>query len=317
MRRALVTLASLGALLVFAPGASANAFFVECGSSHVANDDPIVFPGQVGASHRHEFFGATSASANSTDTELRTSPTTCAHRADTASYWAPSLEVNGKLITGSLRAYYERAGKKRAAAPPPGLRVISGDMRATDPQSMRLTSWLCTGAAGMTKEQRTPPACTVGQRLAAWVRFPDCWNGRQLDSADHRSHLARSWKGRCPATHPVELMRVAMLISWNVRPRTAASITLGGGVLASTGMHADFWNTWQQPALSALRWSCIEVARTCGEVRSKPSRARSGVVVGARVTRLAARVALASRQLGLRREGEHQGNGHALHHGVR
>lgn len=255
------------ATLTAAPTASANSFVVRCASSHLRNDDPIVFPGRPGASHRHEFFGASNVHAGSTAAELRAAPTTCAHAADTASYWAPSLEVDGRLVRGDLHAYYERAGKSRAAAPPQGLRVIAGDMRAATPQSMRVTTWQCVGRVPR-PETRTVPACRAGERLGAWIRFPDCWNGRQLDSPDHRSHLARSWKGTCPSTHPVPIMRLAMRVTWNVRPRTPDAITLGGGALSSTGMHADFWNTWRQPALVDLRWQCIEVARNCGEVRT-------------------------------------------------
>jgi len=109
--------------------------------------------------------------------------------------------------------------------------------------------------------------CTAGERLAAWVKFPDCWNGRTLDSADHRSHLAYAARGRCPASHPVELMRLALLVSWPVRPSGADRVSLGDGRLPATGMHADFWNAWHMPSLHQLRWDCIEVPQPCGTVR--------------------------------------------------
>ncbi len=147
--------------------------------------------------------------------------------------------------------------------------MIAGDMHAMEPQSMRVTTWQCRGVRSVSHETRTVQKCRAGQQLAAWVRFPDCWNGRTLDSADHRSHVARSWKGRCPSTHPVAMMRVAMLLTWPRRPASATAVTLGGGKLMATGLHADFWNTWRQPALTALRWKCIEVASNCGEIRSK------------------------------------------------
>jgi hypothetical protein len=38
-------------------------------------------------------------------------------------------------------------------------------------------------------------------------------------------------------------------------------------MIRPAGFHADFWNTWHQPALRQLRWDCIEVAAPCGEVR--------------------------------------------------
>jgi hypothetical protein len=255
-----------------APTAAASAFQVSCPSSHVAGDDPIVFPGLAGAAHRHEFFGATNADAHSTTQSLLGSPTTCLHHRDTAAYWTPSLEVVGRLRRGRLVAYYQRAGKDRAAAPPLGLRMIAGAAGAASPQPLAVTSWQCTGI-GSTRSSahsRTIPRCLPGQQLSSWVRFPDCWDGRRLDSPDHASHMAYARAGRCPATHPVELMRLVIRVTWPTRPRDASVVRLGGGMLAPTAMHADFWNSWHMPTLRQLRWDCIEVARPCGELTTPP-----------------------------------------------
>ncbi len=246
--------------------AAANAFHVACASSHVRTDDPIVFPGEPGRSHRHEFFGARTARASSTTRSLLRSRTTCEHRDDTASYWAPSLEVAGRLRRGRLVAYYRRNGKDRAAAPPLGLRIIAGTPHSHGLQPMRVVSWQCTGMgrARSGRHARVVPRCRVGQQLSGWIRFPDCWNGRNLDSADHRSHMAYSRAGTCPATHPVGVMQLVMRITWPTRPRDASVVTLGHGHVGATGLHADFWNAWRMPALHQLRWDCIEVARPCG-----------------------------------------------------
>jgi hypothetical protein len=249
--------------------AAAKSFVVKCASTHVAGDDPIVLPGQPGAAHRHEFFGARGVTAGSTAPQLHRARTSCRLRADTAAYWAPTLEVDGRLVRGSLAAYYSRAGKARGAAPPAGLKLLAGDPHATQPQSLLVTSWTCVGARGAPRRAKQVPVCTRGERLGAWIVFPDCWDGRNLDSANHRTHVAAAWKGRCPRTHPVELMQLSMLVSWPTRPARDARITLAGGRLAATGMHADFWNTWQQPTLRQLRWDCIEVAADCGERSSR------------------------------------------------
>lgn len=256
------------ACLVSVTPAAANQFHVECPSSHVASDDPIVFPGQPGASHRHEFFGARTAAAASTAEQLETGATSCGLRSDTAAYWVPTLEINGRSARGHLTVYYQRAGKRSAAAPPRRLRLIAGNMRATTRQSMLVTHWQCTGRPTRFADR---PACRRGERLAAWLLFPDCWDGRRIDSPDHTSHLAYAWKARCPATHPVELMRIAYRVTWPVRPTAAATVTFGGGALGATGMHGDFWNTWRQSALYQLRWDCLEVARACGVVSDRPA----------------------------------------------
>lgn len=268
MRRIAALALSLVASLAVASPAAATSFHVDCASSHVANDDPIVLPGRPGGAHRHEFFGARSTDAHSTTATLRRSGTTCTHSRDTAAYWVPSLEVAGQLRRGTMRAYYQRAGKRRAAAPPAGLRVIAGDPRARTPQPLHVASWQCVGSArtASSRQSRLVPRCGRGQRLAAWVRYPDCWDGRRLDSPDHRSHMAYARRGSCPSSHPVELMRLVTRVTWPVRPQEPAAVRLAGGTLGATGIHGDFWNAWHQPTLRQLRWDCIEVTRPCGAV---------------------------------------------------
>jgi hypothetical protein len=264
MRLTVCCLTAMLAMIVAAPtSANANSFVVACTSSHVSQDDPIVFPGAPGDAHEHEFFGATTTSASSTTASLMRSSTSCGLRADTAAYWAPTMLVHGVRVTGMLHAYYERAGKRRAAAPPLGLRMIAGNPESTVSQGMRVTSWQCVDG-GRSTQYNTVPRCRRGERLAAWVRFPDCWDGRHLDPADHRSHMAYAVAARCPASHPVELMRLALRVTWPVRPQHPGAVRLAGDMLAATGMHADFWNAWHEPALRQLRWDCIEVARPCG-----------------------------------------------------
>ena len=55
-----------------------GAFRFICGAGQLTNDDPIVYPGQPGKSHLHQFYGNTSANANSTYPSLRsTGDSTC------------------------------------------------------------------------------------------------------------------------------------------------------------------------------------------------------------------------------------------------
>ncbi|MCW2949097.1 MAG: hypothetical protein JWN41_110 [Thermoleophilia bacterium] len=266
---ACILLASTCAIAMRAPArAAAASFVVKCASTHVASDDPIVFPGRPGAAHRHEFFGARGVTAHATAAQLHHRSSSCRLRADTAAYWAPSLEVDGRLVRGSLAAYYSRANKLRAAALPAAIKIVAGDVRAVATQPARVTVWQCVGRRNGKQLRRVPTTCARDQRLAAWVRFPDCWNGRDLDAPDHRSHMAYAIGGACPATHPVAVMQLSLLVTWPVQPRARQRVTLGGGALGPTGMHADFWNTWQQPTLRQLRWNCIEVAADCGELWS-------------------------------------------------
>lgn len=72
-----------------------GAFRSACEMSHLAYDDPIVFPGQPGVSHLHQFFGNPTTNANSTFASLRGAPGsgdtfTCGGRGiNKSAYWTP------------------------------------------------------------------------------------------------------------------------------------------------------------------------------------------------------------------------------------
>ena len=78
------------------------------------------------------------------------------------------------------------------------------------------------------------------------VNFPDCWDGRRLDSADHRSHMAYSVNGNCPSTHKVAVPFMRMLILY---PAVARGSTVASGRFSE---HGDFINAWDQEALDEL-----------------------------------------------------------------
>jgi hypothetical protein len=242
-------------------------FLTVCRFSHRAADDPIVFPGVPGASHSHDFFGNRTTNAASTYDSLRAADTTsCNRTGDTAAYWAPSLLLDGQLVEPlGINAYYRTGGKDPASiqAFPAGLRMIAGDARATAAQPLRVTSWGCFGEAQM-RPQATPPTCPFDGRtngLKLTVRFPDCWDGVNLDSADHKSHMAYSMRGQCPASHPVPVPMIVL----NVRYATAGgpSAVLASGNSPYTG-HADFFNAWDQAMLEQLVRACLNASVHCG-----------------------------------------------------
>jgi hypothetical protein len=220
-----------------------------CLPNHEGMDDPIVYPGKPGASHDHVFFGNLTTNAFSTYASLIGKPTSCRIGADHAAYWIPALYANGmEILPRFANAYYLADGARgHIVAFPPGLKVITGDSHATVPQSTRMLGWKCANQA-VEMLSPTPTACpaTVNQVLV--MRFPDCWNGRDLDSADHKSHLAFRVRGVCPSGYPIALPR----LSFNVHYRlsTLSGLTLASGSIFSA--HADFFNAWNQGTLVAL-----------------------------------------------------------------
>lgn len=232
-------------------------FVSPCGFSHRAADDPIVFPGRPGAAHSHDFFGNRSTDAHSTRSSLLRRSTTCHRPSDTAAYWVPTLSQNGRRLTPVTSHLYYRVGKKPFAGVrphPPGLRVIAGNSKATGPQGIGVTSWHCgTEPDGRFLHRTEVPLCARGRQLHLQVRFQDCWDGRRLDSADHKSHVAYSVRERCPSSHPVSLPKVNFIVAYPTRGGLGVTLSSGSRYTA----HADFFNAWNQRALADLVRRCI------------------------------------------------------------
>ena len=237
--------------------------FVEsCRFSHVAPDDPIVFPGKAGASHDHTFVGNRTTSASSSHGSLRTGATTCMRAADTAAYWVPALRQNGvPVFPMGATIYYRRATLDEVRPFPNDFRMIAGSATATEPQGGRVTWWSCGLASGMAPSS-TVPTCPAarGSFLRLHVRFPSCWDGRQLDSADHQSHVAYPRAARCPSTHPVELPAITQIFRYPTRGGEGFELASGGQFSA----HADFLNAWHPGALRQLVDRCLNALVHCG-----------------------------------------------------
>ena len=235
-------------------------FISLCRFSHRAPDDPIVYPGQPGVSHDHSFVGNTSTNASSTLASLHRAGTTCNRPGDTAAYWMPTLYVGGRPVPPSGATIYYRRNTLRKVRPfPQGLKMVAGDSLARRPQSILVTYWDCGDLVDVQRSS-SAPTCPDGSSLRLTVNFPDCWNGRSLDSPTHKSHMAYSVGGRCPRRHPVAVPALTVVYRYP---------TLGGptAALASTAQysaHADFVNSWNQRALAKLVSSCLNRLRHCG-----------------------------------------------------
>jgi Domain of unknown function (DUF1996) len=237
-------------------------FVSVCRFSHRAPDDPIVFPGQPGLSHDHSFVGNVTTSAFSTVDSLRAASTTCQRQADTAAYWMPTLLVGANPVAPQAATiYYRRRTVDRVRPFPAGLKMIAGSARAMTPQSLTVTYWNCGAQTGIAPSS-TVPTCpdTRGSSLRLHVNFPDCWDGANLDSADHQSHMAYSMRGRCPATHPVAVPRISLIYKYPIVGGADVTLASGGQLSA----HADFFNAWKQGQLTRLVNSCLNALRHCG-----------------------------------------------------
>jgi hypothetical protein len=240
-------------------------FVTVCEPSHHLPDDPIVSPREPGASHFHEFFGNVDIDADSTTEDVRNADTTCETKADRASYWAPSLlDARGQRIAPEDLAVYYRAGRgvdPTSVEPYPyGLAMIAGEASSTRPQPTGIVGWTCSDSP---IRSETPEDCAGELRLR--VTFPDCWNGSDLDSDDHRGHMAYSSTNGCPDSHPQPVPQLEMVIRYP-HVDDAAGLSLSAGDIVTA--HADFWNLWDPAGLEREVEACIHRDVVCGDTLS-------------------------------------------------
>lgn len=241
-------------------------FLAECPYTHRLPDDPIVFPGLPGGSHMHSFFGNTSTNAHSTVTSLLNADSSCNPRIDLSSYWVPTLYADNVPVepTGTT-FYYLGEGVRddviaRTQPLPLGLRIVAGNAKATQPDDSTISRWSClhAGQVGASKDFVN---CPAGTMLESYLDFPHCWNGRDLDSADHKSHMAYPVAGDCPASHPVVVPKLRQVLRYPVNGDPARfRLASGPGYT----MHGDFFNAWPEAEMEQRVRDCIRPIIKCG-----------------------------------------------------
>lgn len=274
-----------------------GAFRFHCTATHLAYDDPIVYPGQPGRSHLHMFFGNTLADGNSTYESLRkTGESSCRNALNRSAYWVPAL-MNGQgqvVMPQSISIYYKRYPQsdprcKEGAGCiglPRGLRYVFGrTMSGTLPGGGSTTvHFNCDGPGAVPGHYKTLPEaaknCPTGARIGAMVSAPGCWNGRDLDSPDHRSHMAYAiGSAPCPATHPYRIPTFTVGVwydtddtldrSGNTSPTVKtwyfSSDRMAGMAPMTSGMtfHSDWFGAWDDDTLETWIANCIDKHLSC------------------------------------------------------
>ena len=254
-----------------------------CTFSHMNYDDAIVYPGQKGASHLHTYFGNTAADYTSTKASIETTGnSTCSGgTANRTGYWIPALidtKDGTPLKPDSIMIYYKTGYIEGDYVKPfpAGLRMIAGDMKSSSSQPA--IYWFCTTPTGdaQTSHGAIPVDCPVGYTITASINFPFCWDGVNLDSPDHKSHM--SWnvwnndtrKTQCPTTHPVELPMITENIKYKVTEAGAtarwrlASDNYDKTIPGGYSLHADWFNGWDPKVLETFVKNCLQANKDCG-----------------------------------------------------
>lgn len=238
--------------------------------------DPIASFGVTPSMHEHTFYGAKNITANTRPADLRGGPTSAKTAGDTGAMWVPTLIVDGKPIHSTklhCGEYWLAPAKYPVEAPPAGMTYIAGNSHAMGADD------LVPGAVrwhARNGEKFDSPQDVTGQNkgpLKYEVFFPDAWDGTPADvnGVIAPEHFAYSINDVLPAgfTHRIAQLGLQIdLLDANLQPlynpfdkdgNVRISFTCGPWYCA----HADFFNSWNQPALEALVAGCLNKTQAC------------------------------------------------------
>ncbi|KAG9195794.1 hypothetical protein G6011_00915 [Alternaria panax] len=176
------------------------------------------------------------------DLPTRSTCTSCTYSEDFSNYWTASLYFKspengtfqrvpqfanvGLQQDGGMTVYYMSYSAKnnKMTAFKPGFRMIAGDPMAKKANKASICHRCLQNGEGFApcdaKDTAELPNKYCPGGIRATIIFPSCWDGKNLDSPDHKSHVAYSNSGglgtpSCPSTHPVATPQVMYEIMWD------------------------------------------------------------------------------------------------------
>ncbi|MFH8889379.1 DUF1996 domain-containing protein [Streptomyces sp. NPDC017949] len=264
-------------------------FQANCSVSRTAPDDPIVFAGRPGASHDHTFMGNTTTDAFSTTASLSAGGTACTAPGDLSGYWMPTLHNGGRpvLPTGPQVIYYKSGvtDYKSVRPFPKGLRFVVGSPTQTAAEFRGHKGWVEGWECGDSfKNTEFPANCPAGTQLNIRMQSPSCWDGKFLDTPDHKAHMAYpvvkpgNNDNVCPTSHPVALPMVEFKMAFPVSG-DMSQVRLSSG--SGHSFHYDFFNAWDDRTLAALVEHCVKGGLQCDSRGYDETHPEAGAALGA------------------------------------
>ncbi|KAI4719470.1 WSC-domain-containing protein [Aureobasidium sp. EXF-10727] len=275
--------------LAAALAAPAAAFFrMPCpGRIVTERADPIISPGQV-SGHVHTISGGNGFKFDMTYADARSSScSSCPIKQDLSNYWTPSLYYqhqngsfenvhqsgDGQGTYGGMTVYYLQRGgpnNDKLKAFPEGFRMVAGNpfkRNHTDDFESEAVSFVCLDYSAGSSTSDGLPTKNCPDGLRAQVFFPSCWDGVNLDSADHKSHMSYPVggsydSGKCPDSHPVHLISIFYEVNYNVGDfgnmwyGSGQPFVFAQGDPTGFGFHGDFINGWDVPTLQSAVDEC-------------------------------------------------------------
>ncbi|MFE3163262.1 DUF1996 domain-containing protein [Streptomyces sp. NPDC059224] len=278
-------------------GGSTGTFSSSCGvnaNGLFNSDNVIVAPGvSNGAHHFHDYIGNQSNNAFASDDDLAKADTSCADQGDKSTYYWPVLRLQngtqerdadkpgggtegnaGQIVTAKeVTLTFEGNPTSKVTEMPRLLRIITGDAKSfVNGPANANASWSCTGFEDRQLKDKYP-LCPSGSDVVRTFRFQSCWDGRNIDSANHRTHVAfEAADGSCPAGFEA----IPQLVQRIVYDVDAPSLQDGGRTVPLFAVdsfpeqlhkpvtdHGDFINVFDEDLMRKMV-GCINSGRTCG-----------------------------------------------------
>ncbi|MBC7172168.1 MAG: DUF1996 domain-containing protein, partial [Polyangiaceae bacterium] len=201
---------------------------------------------------------------------------------------------------------------KHAAAPDPsviqpyprGLRMIAGTASATPENPADSGAlWACHEENGewrlhIPSCRPNPDPGGAPYHLHLQIRFPQCWDGVNLDSPDHKSHMAQpvyrtGEPTECPPSHPVWLPEVSYQLYFPITAENVGSAgdtsewflasdsyVNGPGSPGGHSAHGDWYMSWNEEVMATFVRYCINERRHCANGELGNGFALSGTLPG-------------------------------------
>ncbi|MFJ9942289.1 DUF1996 domain-containing protein [Streptomyces erythrochromogenes] len=266
--------------------ASKGSFSVNCGrneNGHFNPDNVIVAPGvSNGAHHMHDYVGNVSTDAFSTNDSLARAGTTCGNGDQSTYYWpvlrlrdgkaekdaqAPGGGQDGNVGTilqpKQVTITFKGSPEGKVKAMPRFLRIITGDAKAlTNGTANANASWSCTGFEDRQLKDKYP-ICPKGSDVVRTFSFQSCWDGRNADSANHRTHVAFADRnGRCQKGFTA-IPQLVQRIVYKVQPGSRIAVdSFPEQLHKPVTDHGDFINVMSNGLMNKAV-SCINDGRNC------------------------------------------------------